>query len=173
VVEVGYYTYPVLEVSAIHHCEKEVAQLTITATGWMASPHQNIYHATKHYVRAFSEALSVELRGYPGIVNTQLMPGPTHTQFITRAHAEEVFMMAASGAVEDPKRVARAGYDGLCKKKRMVFSSWNAAATALMMQLAPRSVHLTFASFMNAPLRNWARAKEPVKDQRERAADIK
>lgn len=138
----------------------------------MASPHQNIYHASKHYVRAFSEALSVELRGYPGIVNTQLMPGPTHTQFITRAHAEEVFMMAASGAVEDPKSVALAGYNGLCRGKRMVFSSWNAAGTALMMQLVPRSIHLTFASLMNTPLRNWARATDPIKDQRERAADL-
>ncbi|KAJ5285699.1 hypothetical protein N7524_001005 [Penicillium chrysogenum] len=79
--------------------------------GWMASPGQTLYHATKHYVRAFSEALSVELRAYPGIVNTQLMPGPTHTQFVTRAHAEETFTMAASGAVEDPKAVAIAGYN--------------------------------------------------------------
>jgi len=141
--------------------------------GWMASPHQNIYHATKHFVRAFSEALSIELRSYPGIVNTQLMPGPTQTQFITRAHAEEVFMMAASGAVEDPKAVALAGYQGLRKGKRMVFSSWNAAATALVMQLLPRSVHLTFASFMNTPLRGWARAREPVKDQRERTAKLR
>jgi len=140
--------------------------------GWMASPHQNIYHASKHFVRAFSESLSLELRGYPGIVNTQLMPGPTQTQFITRSHSEELFMMAASGAVEDPKAVAMAGYNGLVKGKRMVFSSWNAAGTALMMHLAPRSLHLTLASFANAPLRGWARASEPIKDQRERRDDL-
>lgn len=138
----------------------------------MASPGQNIYHATKHYVRAFSEALSVELRAYPDIVNTQLMPGPTHTQFVTRAHADEVVMMAASGAMEDPKAVAMAGYKGLCKGKRMIFSSWNAALTALMMQLAPRSVHLTIASVMNAPTRGMARVKEPEKDQNVRGSNI-
>jgi short-subunit dehydrogenase len=138
----------------------------------MASPGQNIYHATKHYVRAFSEALSVELRAYPGVVNTQLMPGPVHTQFITRAHAEELVMMAASGAVEDPKAVAMAGYKGLSKGKRMVFSSWNAAATALMMQLVPRSVHLTVGSIMNAPLRGAARQKEPEKDQNVRGQKL-
>jgi len=87
----------------------------------MVSPGLNIYHATKHYVRAFSGALSVKLRAYPGVVNTQLMPGPTHTQFITRAHAEETVMMAISGAVENPN--ALAGYEGLCRGKRMVFSS--------------------------------------------------
>jgi short-subunit dehydrogenase len=139
----------------------------------MASPHQNIYHATKHYLRAFSEALSIELRGYPGLVNTQLMPGPAQTQFITRAHAEELFMMAASGAVEDPRQVARAGYQGLCRGKRMVFSSWNAAGTALVMQLIPRSLHLTLASLANTPLRGWARANDPVKDQRERVKALK
>jgi len=141
--------------------------------GWMASPGQNIYHATKHYVRAFSEALSVELRAYPGIVNTQLMPGPVKTQFVTRAHAEETFMMGASGAVEYPKAVAMAGYNGLCKGKRMVFSSWNAALTSFLMQVAPRSVHLTIASLMNAPLRGLARMKDPEKDQNARGDDLK
>jgi len=141
--------------------------------GWMASPGQNIYHATKHYVRAFSEALSVELRAYPGIVNTQLMPGPTHTQFITRAHAEETVMMAASGAVEDPKAVALAGYNGLRAGKRMVFSSWNAAFTGMMMQYSPRSVQLTFASFTNAPLRGFVRQKEPEKHQEKRGESLK
>ena len=140
--------------------------------GWMASPGQNIYHATKHYVRAFSEALSLELREYPGIVNTQLMPGPTKTQFVTRAHAEETFMMAASGAMEDPKAVATAGYKGLCKGKRMVFSSWNAAFTSSLMQLVPRSLQLTLVSIMNAPLRGWARMREPEKDQEVRGSRL-
>lgn len=140
--------------------------------GWMASPGQNIYHATKHYVRAFSEALSVELRAYPGITNTQLMPGPVHTQFVTRAHAEETFMMGASGAVEDPKAVAMAGYRGLCKGKREVFSSFNAAGTAVLMKLLPRSVHLTVASLMNAPLRGVARMKDPEKRQERRGEQL-
>lgn len=138
----------------------------------MASPGQNIYHATKHYVRAFSEALSVELRAYPGVVNTQLMPGPVHTQFVTRAHAEETFMMGASGAVEDPRAVAMAGYKGLCRGKREVFSSWNAAFNALMMNMAPRSVHLSIASLMNAPLRGMARMKDPEKKQQARGETL-
>lgn len=156
---------------AIFLCLKRM-KTYLYVVGLMASPGQNIYHATEHYVRAFSEALSLELRAYPGIVNTQLLPGPTHTQFITRAHAEEMFMMAASGAVEDPKAVALAGHKGLCKGKRMIFSSWNSAFTSLMMQLAPRSVQLTLASIMNAPLMGWARTKEPEKDQKARGSKL-
>ena len=126
-------------------------------------------------MRAFSEALSLELRTSPGLVNPQLMPGPTHTQFVTRAHAEEAFLFAAAGAVEDPRAVAMAGYQALCKGKRMVFGSWNSAATALMMQLAPRSVHLTVGAIMNSPLRGRMRMrmKEPEKDQKARGSDLK
>lgn len=138
----------------------------------MASPGQNLYHASKYFVTAFSEALSVELRAYPGIINTQLNPGPVHTQFVTRAHAEETVMMGATNAVEDPKDVAMAGYQGLCKGKRMVFSSWNAAFTALQMYLAPRSVQLTVASITNAPTRGMARMPDPEKDQKKRGEDL-
>jgi len=82
-------------------------------------------------------------------------------------------MMAASGAVEDPRMVAIAGYRGLCAGKRMVFSSWNATFTALAMYLMPRSVHLTIASLMNLPMRGVSRMGEPERDQKVRAADLK
>jgi len=131
--------------------------------GWMAGPGQNIYHATKHLVRAFSEALSVELRG-TGVHLTQLMPGPVHTQFGTRGHLEKTFTFSSSGIVEDAKSVAEAGYSGLCKSKRMVFSSWNAAATAMMFHLMPRSLHLTLGSIMNSPTPN-TEMTQPKKQQ--------
>jgi short-subunit dehydrogenase len=140
--------------------------------GWIASPGQNIYHASKHYVRAFSEALSVELRAYPGLTNTQLMSGPTHTQWVTSSQAEDTFMADASGAIEDPKAVAMAGYKGLCQGKTMVFGSWNAAIIALFLQLAPRSVHLTLSSIMNPPLRGGSRVAEPQKDQNVRGREL-
>jgi short-subunit dehydrogenase len=146
--------------------------ILIDVTAWIASPGQNIYHATKHFLRAFSEALSLELRAYPGITNTNLMPGPAHTQFITRSHAEETFMMAASGAVEDPKRVASVGYRALCQRKASVFSSWNAAGTTMLFRFLPRSVHLTLASLLNAPLRGVLRAREPLAEQRVRGQDL-
>ena len=138
----------------------------------MGSPGQNIYHATKHFVRSFSESLSVELRAHPNVVLTQLMPGPVRTQFMTRSHAEETFIFAASGTVEEPRDVARAGYEGLCRRRRMVFSSWNAAGTALFMHLLPRSVHLTLARLTMAPMRGMARGNEPDHDQRERGKQL-
>jgi len=140
--------------------------------GWMASPHHNIYHATKHFVRAFSESLSLELRAYPGVVNTQIMPGPTHTQWPTRAGAEETVMFGAPGSTNDPMQVALAAYEGLRKRKRMVFSSWGDAVMALFMQVAPRSVHLTMAALANSPTRGWSRMSEPEKDQGRRGEKL-
>ncbi|KAL4759427.1 SDR family NAD(P)-dependent oxidoreductase [Aspergillus foveolatus] len=139
---------------------------------YISSPGQNIYHSTKYFVRAFSEALSVELRAYPGIVNTLLLPGPAETQFVTRSHAQETVMMAASGAVEDPKSVAQVGYKALCKGKRESFSSWNAMFTSLVFSVVPKSVHLTMASVFNLPFRGRLRAREPLGDQRVRGQTL-
>jgi len=138
----------------------------------MASPGQNVYTATKHFVRSFSESLSIELRAHPNIVLTQLMPGPVRTQFLTRAHAEETFIFAASGTVEEPNHVAQAGYDGLRKRKRMVFSSWTAAFTATLMHFLPRSLHLTLARLTNAPMRGMVKAREPDHDQKSRGENL-
>lgn len=138
----------------------------------MASPHHNIYHATKHFVRAFSEALSFELRAYPGVINTQIMPGPTKTQWSTRAQAGETVMFGLTGGANDAKQVAMVAYDGMCKQKRMVFSSWGDAASSLFLHLAPRSVHLTMTALMNSPTRGWMKMGEPEKDQGHRGEQL-
>lgn len=91
---------------------------------------------------------------------------------MTRAHADETVMMGASRSLENPKPVAMAWYKGLCKPKRMIVSSWNDAFMAVAMQLAPRSVHLTISSAMNAPTRGMARMGEPEKDQNVRGSDL-
>lgn len=74
--------------------------------------------------------------------------------------------------MEDPKKVAMAGYKGLCRGKRMVHSSYNAAITGVFMQVIPRSFHVTLAAIANAPLRGAARVAEPEKDQAVRGQDL-
>jgi hypothetical protein len=77
-------------------------------------------------------------------------------------------MFGMPDSTNDPKAVAWAAYQGMCKRKRMVFSSWGDAVMSLFMQLAPRSVHLTLAALANSPTRGWARMPEPEKDQKRR-----
>ena len=48
--------------------------------GWSKLPGFGTYCATKHYVTAFSEILTMELRG-TGVVVTEVCPGPVATEF--------------------------------------------------------------------------------------------
>jgi short-subunit dehydrogenase len=77
-----------------------------------------VYYASKAYVISFSEALAEELRG-SGVTVTVLCPGPTRTEFQAVAHMEAARLFRMPG-VMDAAPVARAGYRGLMRGKRMV-----------------------------------------------------
>ncbi len=51
-----------------------------SVAGFLPGPNMSVYYASKHYVRAFSEGLSQELRG-SGVTLTCLCPGPTKSDF--------------------------------------------------------------------------------------------
>lgn len=82
------------------------------------------YAATKHYVRAFSEALRDELDG-TGVTITVLYPGPTKTAFIDAARFP---IEGAAGSVGwiakqtllDPADVAKKGVDAALRGDRGV-----------------------------------------------------
>ncbi len=80
--------------------------------GYLPGPGQAVYHATKAFVKSFSEALAEETRG-TGVQVTALCPGPVRTEFArTAGYAEEAKgnpMMPVRSAAE----VAAAGWDGL------------------------------------------------------------
>ena len=58
--------------------------------GYLPGPGQAVYHASKAFVRSFSQALSEETRG-TGVSVTVLCPGPVRTEFArTAGYAEEV-----------------------------------------------------------------------------------
>ena len=82
---------------------------------WMA-----VYYATKAYVLSLSEALHHELKD-TGVIVTALCPGPTRTGFQARAGAKDIQLMKSKMmAVMDAASVAKIGYDGMRKNKRVV-----------------------------------------------------
>jgi short-subunit dehydrogenase len=91
-----------------------------------------VYYAGKAFVLSFSEALHVELKPR-GIRVTCLCPGPVATEFQARAGlaAEEVSWPLAVTA----ERVARAGYRGLMRGRRVVVPG---VANRLLAGFAPR-----------------------------------
>ncbi len=88
-----------------------------SVAAFLPGPGMAVYYATKAYVLSFSEALQCELAGR-GIRVTTLCPGPVPTEFQVRAgirpdRSQEMLELPA-------ERVARIGYDGFMRGKRVV-----------------------------------------------------
>jgi hypothetical protein len=110
--------------------------LNVASTaGLQPGPWMAVYYASKAYVLSFSEALTEELRG-TGVTSTALLPGPTRTEFQTRAD------MAGSGLVRmgmaDARAVAEAGYHGMEAGKAVVIPGIANNALSLLVRLSPR-----------------------------------
>lgn len=83
-------------------------------------PYHATYAASKAFVHSFAEGIRHELKG-TGVTVTSLMPGPTDTEFFSRADMEDtkIGQMDSKG---DPREVAREGVEGLLAGKPSVVS---------------------------------------------------
>ena len=101
-----------------------------------------VYSATKHYVLAFSEALADELSD-DGVTVTALCPGPTETPIFQRGD------MQASQVVRQPMMdaatVARSGYEGLRRGRRVVVPGRRNKVQAILERILRRTVAVKMA----------------------------
>jgi len=88
-----------------------------SAAAFLPSPYVAAYAATKHYVKAFGEAIRFELRR-TGVSVTTLYPGITRTEFNAVAAAKTPPLMNLS--ILSAEAVARAGVRAMLKRKRSV-----------------------------------------------------
>jgi short-subunit dehydrogenase len=94
--------------------------LNVASTAaFQPGPFMAVYYATKAYVLSFSEALANELKG-SGVTVTCLCPGGTRTGFMARAKMGNPEIWSRSRVMMEAAVVARRGYDGLMKGKRLV-----------------------------------------------------
>jgi uncharacterized protein len=115
--------------------------LNVASTAaFQPGPLMAVYYATKSYVLSFSEALAEELKG-TGVSVTTLCPGPTKTGFEKRADLEDSKLFKSIKVMES-KDVARIGYEGLMKNKRVVIPGF----TNNVMANAPRFVPRNFVT---------------------------
>lgn len=118
-----------------------------SVASFMPGPGMAVYHASKAYVLSFSEALHQELKPQ-GIRVTALCPGPVETEFQARAGMPEGYfpkIMARSAG-----RVAREGYDGLMRGKRVVIPGFNNQVAALLPRFLTRREMLSIMSGRSA-----------------------
>ena len=81
-------------------------------------PYQATYAASKAFVHSFAEGIRTELKG-TGVTVTSLMPGPTETEFFSRAGMEDT-KLGQMDDKDDPAEVARDAYDALMAGKASV-----------------------------------------------------
>lgn len=116
--------------------------------GFFPGPQMAVYHATKAYVVSFSEALHAELKPH-GVRVSALCPGPVHTEFFGRAGMPEDYFPAI--LTRSAARVAREGYDGLKRGKRIVVPGSPNKAMTFLPRLLPRGLMLTMIDPASRP----------------------
>ena len=112
-----------------------------------AGPFMSIYYASKAFVLSFSEALSAELTG-TGVTVTVLCPGPTITEFQSRAGMRPS-KLAGKGVYMDARTVAELGYRGVMKNKTIVVAGARNKLLVFGSRLVPRFVIRNFTRWVN------------------------
>jgi short-subunit dehydrogenase len=115
--------------------EGKILNVASTAA-FQPGPFMSVYYASKAYLLSFSEALAEELEG-TGVTVTCLCPGPVKTNFQRRAYLEGTGMMNSPMMV-DVREVARAGYEGMKRGRRIVIPGWKNRVGVEMLRISPR-----------------------------------
>jgi short-subunit dehydrogenase len=111
--------------------------LNVASTAaFQPGPLMSVYYATKAYVLSFTEGIAEEAAG-SGVKVTCLCPGPTETQFATRAGmtASNLF----KGVVMGVEQVAREGFEGWNAGKVVVIPGFGNRRGAMIVRFAPRA----------------------------------
>ena len=106
---------------------------------FLPGPGMAVYYASKHFVSAFSRALSEELKG-AGVTVSVLHPGVTKTGFQARAGLAGTGLDTVRGA--SALSVAEAGYAGLMAGRRTIVPGLGNKAGALLLPLIPDAILL-------------------------------
>jgi short-subunit dehydrogenase len=114
-----------------------------STAAFQPGPLMAVYYATKAYVLSFTEALAEELTG-TGVTATALCPGPTLTEFQEKAGFGDVPLFRGP-LVWDAASVARVGWNGAKRGKRVVIPGFANRVLALGARLSPRRLSTKIA----------------------------
>lgn len=112
--------------------------LNVASTAaFQPGPEMAVYYATKAFLLSLSEAVSEEVRG-TGVTVTALCPGPTATNFLAAAGAQEsrLFRWVSMSA----EAVARAGHAAFRRGKALCVAGLSNRFMVQAVRFAPRSV---------------------------------
>jgi short-subunit dehydrogenase len=113
--------------------------ITGSAAGEQPVPSAATYAATKAFVNAFSQALSIELRG-TNVTCTLLAPGPVRTQFFDVGGVGRMEALTRCFSWQSPDRVAEDALRALERGRRVVIPGPVAKLQAFAGRHMPRAV---------------------------------
>jgi len=116
--------------------ERGAGKILITGSiaGFIPGAYQAVYNASKAFLDSFSFALRAEL-AETGITVTCLMPGATETEFFERADLTDTEI--GQSKKDDPRDVARQGYDAMMRGDGDVVTGWYNKLQTAIANVAP------------------------------------
>lgn len=122
--------------------------LNVASTAaFQPGPFMAVYYASKAFVLSFSEALTEEVKGR-GVGVTALCPGPTATEFQSRAGSDRARLRRLG--MMDARRVAEEGYRGMMRGKAVVITGAQNRLLAQSVRFSPRFVVRKTTRWLNA-----------------------
>jgi short-subunit dehydrogenase len=112
--------------------------ITSSIAATTPSPFHVVYGATKAFDLSFAEGLRYELKD-SGVSVTALQPGATDTEFFDRASMEDT--RVATGKLDDPYDVARAGFEAMMAgKDKVIAASFKSRVQGLANEVLPETM---------------------------------
>lgn len=113
--------------------------VTGSIAGYIPGSFQAVYNGTKAYVDSVVAALQNEIKDVDGVTLTNLMPGPTDTDFFERGDMMDT-SVGTDPKKEDPAVTARNGWDALMAGKASVVSGFKNKIQSAMANVTPNAV---------------------------------
>lgn len=124
--------------------------LNVASTAaFQPGPLMSIYYASKAFVLSFTEALWEEARG-TGVQVSCLCPGPTTSLFNARAGTDKTRLAKAAKPMTS-MAVAKKGYDGFIRNKRVVVTGASNKALIAVTRITPRAALLRIVRALQSP----------------------
>ncbi|ELK48860.1 SDR family oxidoreductase [Halobacillus sp. ACCC02827] len=142
--ELTHLFLPEIKAARFRSIPKGILNVASTAA-FQPGPRMAVYYASKAYVLSFSEALVEECRD-TSVTITTLCPGATETEFFKRAKAEHTKLVYST---MKPETVAKSGFLGFVKGKRVVIPGMANQGMAYASKLLPRSLAAKLAHYVD------------------------
>ncbi len=113
--------------------------VTGSIAGYIPGSFQAVYNGTKAFIDSFVAALQNELKDADGVTITNLMPGPTDTEFFARGDMLDTDV-GSDPKKDDPANVAQDGWDALMAGKASVVSGWKNKLQSTLANVTPNAV---------------------------------